>query len=352
MVPSLGIWILAAVACCSREIVSPPLPMIRPTQPSGTGTRVGGPNTGSMAGMPASMPATRFRISNSASRTCASSWPEIVSVRTAGLSASASWGMRTCAPERSWSDLMVAPPLPMMRPTLELSTATVLEQGPSPPPPRKRVRSISSRSFLARSTPSGVPVSAIRRVWGAPGSAPAGNGSGSLAIWQRTPNSVWSRLTLSPPRPMTRPTMELGTRASYVVSPARASAGATRHFSSASLASTRAVDGSPPSRRAIWRSLTRLRVSGSVNMALTSASVAATASGAPSMETCKGRPSSSCAGADQEPCWPVEGVARLEPRPRMITLHLLRSWSSLSDAPRGPRMRPMKHTLGNSLLGM
>mmetsp|Transcript_24374 Transcript_24374/g.78774 ORF Transcript_24374/g.78774 Transcript_24374/m.78774 type:complete len:209 (-) Transcript_24374:373-999(-) len=208
----------------------------------------------------------------------------MVMVRALGLCSSAWAGIFTCAPDRSWMPLMVEPWRPMMRPTLSFATTTstataafagfdALEFW--------RVRSMSSRSRFARSMPSGVPVIAMRRVSMARASF-GSLGSGSEAICTRTPHSYWSRLMVSPPLPMTRPTMPLGTRASYVVSPARGAAATTCHDGAS------VEKSAPPFVNANWPSpawstlscfcLRRWRLWGSCNRLDTSFSAFATAS--------------------------------------------------------------------------
>ena len=95
--------------------------MIKPTQPSGTGTGVGGPHNESEASKPfeRSWFRSMFSISTEASRTASSVWPVIVNVLFRGSFASASDGMATFAPLRSWIPFTVKPPLPIIKPILE-----------------------------------------------------------------------------------------------------------------------------------------------------------------------------------------------------------------------------------------
>mmetsp|Transcript_28580 Transcript_28580/g.88622 ORF Transcript_28580/g.88622 Transcript_28580/m.88622 type:complete len:250 (+) Transcript_28580:369-1118(+) len=232
----------APVPCCSLWIVSPPFPINSPTQPSGTAMGVGGPKIASSGDepiMPACCIAWSLMIcstSTRASRTQPSCGPQIVSVRFVGSALSASGGMRIDAPVRSWIPRTVVPPLPMMRPTRSFPTWTSSWTAPVTP----RFLISSAMSFLARSIASGLPVNAMRRASVFPGCV----GSASRATCTRTPNSFASRFTFSPPLPITNPTMELGTRASYVVSPCRGADGTTRHESPG--LSANAVEKSPP----------------------------------------------------------------------------------------------------------
>mmetsp|Transcript_13359 Transcript_13359/g.44686 ORF Transcript_13359/g.44686 Transcript_13359/m.44686 type:complete len:250 (+) Transcript_13359:1004-1753(+) len=175
-------------------------------------------------------PLISFWISCSISRralsACCCVGAVMVSVRHEASCSSGCGGMRMFVPVRSWTPRTVEPALPMTRPTLSFGILKLIT-GCVPPCDcccaELRVRSMPSISSLARSTACGDPIMPMRRM----ATPLAPSGSASRAICRRHVVSAEMRLIFSPPRPITKPTMELGTRHSNDVSPALGRIGAT-----------------------------------------------------------------------------------------------------------------------------